>query len=208
MTVKARLIDPAGNAKGETNLPEAVFGVRPKEPLLYETVVMQLASRRQGTAKTKGRAEVRGGGKKPYKQKGTGNARRGTNRSPLMPGGGRIFGPKPRSYEYRIPREARRQALAGALSQRASEGKILVLEGFDLKVPKTKVVASLLGRMEARGTLVVGAAEVTLAKSVRNIPRTKYLDVAGLNVFDVLKYENLLLTPASIRKIEERLVSA
>ena len=106
-----------------------------------------------------------------------------------------------------MPREARRQALTSALSQKVKEGKLFVLDGFDLKTPKTKVMADLLDRLEAHGVLVVGAASETLRKSVRNIPRTKYLDVAGLNVFDLLKYENLLLTPASIQKIEERLQS-
>jgi large subunit ribosomal protein L4 len=208
VAVKAKKIDAAGNSLGDVTLPEAVFGIRPKEHLLFDAVTMQLASRRQGTAKTKGRAEVRGGGKKPYKQKGTGNARQGTSRSPLMPGGGTTFGPTPRSYTYRIPREARRQALSGALSQKAHEGKVFVLEGFDLKTPKTSVLAKAFARIEASGLLVVGTGSEVLRKSVRNIARTKYLDVAGLNVFDVLKYEKLLLTPESLTKIEERLVSA
>lgn len=207
MAVKAKIVDSKGNATGEMNLPAALFEVRPNDRLLYEAVVMQLASRRQGTAKTKARAEVRGGGKKPYRQKGTGNARQGTNRSPLMPGGGRVFGPKPRNYDYRIPREARRQALTCALAQKASEGKLFVLDGFDLKTPKTRVVADLLDRLEAHGVLVVGTENETLRRSVRNIANAKYLDVAGLNVFDLLKYENLLLTSASIQKIEERLAS-
>ncbi len=207
MAVKAKVLDTKGKSTGEMNLPEAVFGVRPKEQLLYEAVVMQLASRRQGTAKTKTRSEVRGGGKKPYRQKGTGNARRGTNRSPLMPGGGRVFGPVPKDWEYRIPREARRQALQGALSQKAGEGKLFILDGFDLKTPKTKMMAELLDQIEAKGALFVDTGNETLRRSVRNIRNTKYLDVAGLNVFDVLKYESLLLTPASVKKIEERLAS-
>jgi large subunit ribosomal protein L4 len=207
VTVKAKIVDPKGNAAGEMDLSEAIFGGRPNEELLWETVVMQLASRRQGTAKTKARAEVRGGGKKPFKQKGTGNARQGTSRSPLMPGGGRVFGPKPRSYEYRIPREARRQALTSALAQKAAEGKLYVVDGLELKTPKTKSVVAILDKIEAKGALVVGTENETLHRSVRNIPNTKYLDVAGLNVFDLLKYENLLLTPASIKKIEERLAS-
>ncbi|MFH1262312.1 MAG: 50S ribosomal protein L4 [Pseudomonadota bacterium] len=205
MTTKAKKFDPTGKAAGEISLPEAIFGTRPKEHLLYDAVMMQLASRRQGTAKTKTRSEVRGGGKKPYKQKGTGNARRGTSRSPLMVGGGRVFGPIPKDWSYRIPREARRQALVSALSQKAAEGKLFVLEGLDLKTPKTKTIADLLAKIEARNVLVVDVGNETLARSVRNIPRTKYLDVVGLNVFDVLKYENLLLTTGSIQKIEERL---
>ena len=205
MAVKVKTLDAKGNAAGELNLSDAVFGVKPKESLLYEAVVMQLASRRQGTAKTKTRSEVRGGGRKPYKQKGTGNARQGTIRSPLMRGGGRIFGPQPKNWDYRIPREARRQALISALSQKVAEGKVHVLEAFDLTTPKTKTMADLLARLEGRATLVVGASEEVLRRSVRNIPNTKYLDVAGLNVFDVLKYENLLLTRVSIPKIEERL---
>lgn len=207
MAVKAKKVDQKGKANGEATLPEAIFGIRPNEALLYETVVMQLASRRQGTAKTKGRAEVRGGGKKPFRQKGTGNARQGTSRSPLMPGGGKTFGPQPRNYAYRMPREARRKALMSALSQRANEGKIFVLDGVDLKTPKTKAMAELFKGAEAKSVLMVGFDEETLRRSVRNISRTKYLEVAGLNVYDVLKYESLFLTPTSIQKIEERLAS-
>ena len=119
-----------------------------------------------------------------------------------------MFGPHPRNWAYRMPREARRQALVSALSQKTKEGKLHIMDGFELKTPKTKMMAGILGKLEARTTLVIGTDQETLQRSVRNIRNTKYLDVAGLNVFDVLKYDNLLLTKQSVSKIEERLAAS
>lgn len=204
--MKAKMIDQQGKDAGEVSLSEEVFGAKPYEHLLFDMVVAQQASHRQGTAKTKTRSEVRGGGVKPYKQKGTGQARRGTNRSPLMPGGGRMFGPIPRKYGYRMPITARLQALRTALSQKQREGKLIVVKEFGMKKPNTKEMIQLLTKIEAKSALFVDAKNDGLDRSVRNLPTAKYLDVVGLNVRDVLKYDRLVLSSSSIKTIEERLM--
>ncbi|MHC1744653.1 MAG: 50S ribosomal protein L4 [Syntrophobacteraceae bacterium] len=193
---------------GQLELRDDIFGVPVKPHVLHEVVVYQLAKRRAGTVNTKGRSEVRGGGKKPWRQKGTGRARAGTSRSPIWRGGGTIHGPKPRSYEMRVPKKVRRLALKMALSQKLIDSELLVVDQFELDRIKTKEFVSLLGRFDLGKTLVVipGADEM-VEKSARNIPNVKVLRSEGLNVYDLLNYHHLLMTRDSVGKIEEALGS-
>ncbi len=207
MSVTAKMYDQKGASVGEIQLPEQVFGLRTHDEAMFETVLMQQASHRRGTAKTKTRSEVRGGGIKPYKQKGTGNARQGSIRSPLLVGGGSVFGPKPRSYEYRLPRKIRALALRSALSQAQRDGKLFVIQEFKLDVPKTEAVLKLMDQWKIGKVLMVDSGNENLYRSVRNLPNAKYLEAAGLNVRDLLKYENVVLTSAAVSKIQERFAS-
>jgi large subunit ribosomal protein L4 len=205
MSLQAKTFDSKGKAAGETKLSEAVFGVTSGEGVMYDSVLSYLAAARQGTAKTKTRAEVRGGGKKPYKQKGTGSARQGSIRSPIMVGGGKAFGPNVRNYEYRIPAKSRSLALRAALSQAQREGKVFVVKEFKIAKPKTKEIAGLFEELKLVKGLVVDTDNATLEKSVRNLSRAKYVDVSALNVFDVLKFENVLFSATAVSKVQERL---
>lgn len=192
----------------EMELDDRVFNAEIKDHLLHDVVRMQQAKRRAGTASTKHRSEVRGGGRKPYRQKGTGRSRAGSIRSPLWRGGGVIFGPAPRDFGFRIPKKARKQALRMALSARAAEGKVLVLNQFQLKGIKTKSFVEVLRRfgME-KALIVVGEENFNLERSARNVPGVKVLRVEGLNVYDILNHENLILVKDAVEKIHERLAS-
>ena len=191
---------------GEIALSEAIFGAEVKPYLLHEVVVWQLACRRRGTAKTKTRGEVRGGGKKPWRQKGTGRARAGSRRSPLWRGGGTIFGPQPRDYSYTVPKKVKRAALRMALSDKLNEQKLVVLRGFDLEAIKTKDFISVLDRFEIKKTLVVtSAVDEVLERSARNVPGVKVLRSEGLNVYDILRYDSLILLESAVSNIEEAL---
>lgn len=205
--MKANVIKQNGKAAGQVELNASVFGAEVSEALLFENVIMQRANMRQGTAKTKERGEVRGGGRKPYKQKGTGNARQGSIRAPNHVGGGTIFGPRVRDYSYRLPKKMRSKALISALSQKQQDGQVTVFENFELDVPKTKDGLALLADLKTSYTLVVDIDNEVLAKSVRNIKRTKYLDISGINVLDLLRYNNLLISKKAIETLEERLAS-
>ncbi|HWP57164.1 MAG TPA: 50S ribosomal protein L4 [Candidatus Acidoferrales bacterium] len=192
----------------EPPLTEEIFSAKVRPYLLQQVVRMQLASRRAGTAATKTKGLVRGGGKKPWRQKGTGRARAGSIRSPLWVGGGTVFGPQPRSYAYRLPKKARRAALISALSLKRRDGKIIVLESLALAEPKTRLMNQLLGELKVASALIVldeTPREVELA--TRNLPNAKVLEVAGLNVYDLLRYEHLILTERSLRAIEARLAA-
>jgi large subunit ribosomal protein L4 len=197
------------NGKNETvdrcELPEAVFAAPVKPHLLHEVVRMQLAARRQGTADTKGRSEVSGGGKKPWKQKGTGRARSGSTRSPLWRHGGTIFGPTPRSYAYGVPKAVRRQALLGALTTKAQAGAIRLLETLSLERPSTKTMAGLLkwAGVSGKALVVLPARDETLEKSARNLPLVQVLTVQGLNVYDILRADTLVLTPEGVQTLRE-----
>ena len=177
-----------GGAVGEVELAAALFGVQPNVPLMHQVVTAQLAARRAGTQSTKTRAEVSGGGKKPYKQKGTGNARQGSTRAPHWSGGGVALGPKPRSYAQRTPKRMIHLALASALSDRANDGKILVVDGWSFAAPSTKEASSALSAIGAEGKVlvVVGRDDVAAAKSFRNIPSVHVLLDSELNAYDVL----------------------
>ena len=193
---------------GQLELKDDIFAVEVKPHVLHEVVLYQLAKRRAGTAKVKGRSEIAGGGKKPWRQKGTGRARAGTNRSPLWRGGGIVHGPQPRSYLMRVPKKVRRSALKMALTQKLLDQQMTVLDQLQLEQIKTKDFAGILNRFELKKTLVVlGQADVVVERSARNIPNVKVLRYEGLNVYDLLNYHSVLLTQASVGKIEESLAS-
>ncbi len=187
----------------ERDLVEEVFNTDVKEYLLHDMVRYQLAARRQGTAKTKGRSEVRGGGKKPYRQKGTGNARQGTTTAPNHVGGGVVFGPTPRDYKFKLNRKVKQSALRSALSARYKEECMTVVNGLDLEQISTKGFAEVLDRFELKKALIVVDGENTnLELSARNLPFIKVLRAEGVNVYDILKYPNLVMTEAAIDQIE------
>ena len=199
------------NSQGEvvrqTELPDAVFGTDVKEHLLHEVVRYQLVRRRQGTAHTKNRSAVRGGGRKPWRQKGTGRARAGSSRSPLWRGGGTVFGPMPRHYAYSMPKKKRRAALCSALSLKVHEQAFRVIEQFDIAQPKTRQVVQLLRHFtEApRVLLLVGEPHEMLSLSARNIPSVKVLPIVGLNVYDLLHHTTVICAEEAIEKIVGRL---
>jgi large subunit ribosomal protein L4 len=191
---------------GQIELSEAVFAAEVKPHLLHEVVGWQLAKRRAGTAHTKTRAEVRGGGKKPWRQKGTGRARVGSRRSPLWRGGGTTFGPRTRDYSFSLPKKVRKAALRSALSDKLAEDKLLVLKGFGLESIKTKAFVEVLGRFEMADVLVVtDQPDEVLEKSSRNVPRVKVLRAEGLNVYDILRHDRLVLLEPAVERIEEAL---
>lgn len=193
---------------GQLELPEEIFGVLVKPHVMHEVVLYQLAKRRAGTAKTKGRSEISGGGKKPWRQKGSGRARAGTSRSPLWRGGGTIHGPQPRSYDMKVPKKVRRLALKMALSQKVLERELTVLDRLELERIKTKDFVSILNRFEFGKTLIViPQKDETIEKSARNIPNVKVLRSEGLNVYDLLNYQDILTTQETVEKIGEALGS-
>ncbi|HOD28966.1 MAG TPA: 50S ribosomal protein L4 [Syntrophales bacterium] len=192
----------------EITLSEAVFGASVNESLIYDVVRMQLAARRRGTAATKGRSDVSGGGKKPWRQKGTGRARAGTTRSPLWKGGGTVFGPQPRSYAFRMPKKMRRLALISALSMKFQEAQMLILRDIPMEEIKTKRFQSILDRLGLKKALfVIDQASPILEKSSRNIKDVKMIRSEGINVYDLLKYDRVVLLEPSVKKIEEALLS-
>jgi large subunit ribosomal protein L4 len=192
---------------GDLALSPAVFGGPSRPQLLHAAVRMQLAGRRRGTAATKTRHFVSGGGKKPWKQKGTGRARAGSTRSPLWRGGAVIFGPQPRDYSYRMPRSARRAALCAALADKVRDGVTMVVDGIALAEPKTKRMVEWLQHLKIDGSalVVLGAADAVVERAARNLPHAKVLRVEGLNVYDLLRYRHLVLTRDALARIEERL---
>jgi len=194
-----------GKKVGDVTLDDAIFGQEVNEHLLWEVVKMQRANRRAGTHSTLRRGEVRGGGKKPYKQKGTGNARQGSTRAPHFVGGGSVFGPKPRDYSYQMPKKAVAAALRSVLSLRAKEQKIVVVDAFALGGIKTAKVKAVLGKLGATTALLVDTKNDELEKSARNLPSAKYLASTGLNVYDVLDHETLVLSKATVDYLHSRL---
>jgi large subunit ribosomal protein L4 len=201
------IVNIEGKKVGQVDLSDAVFGAKVKEYLLWEVVKAQQAAKRAGTHDTKTRAEVRGGGKKPYKQKGTGNARQGSTRAPNYVGGGKVFGPHPRSYAYTVPKKVRRAALASALSLRVKEKKLVVVDKLAFEAPKTKTMAGILKTLGFERALVVdGKDNANLFKSVRNLPRAKVLPPEGLNVYDILNHVGLVIAAGAIKQIEQRVL--
>jgi len=169
---------------------------------------MQLANRRAGTASTKTRAEVRGGGAKPWRQKGTGRARSGSRRSPVWRGGGTVFGPKPRSYSYRLPRKMRRLGLCMALSARCAEDNLIILDDFQMGEIKTRKFVEVMRNFQIdNGLIVTPGHDEKLTKSCRNVPGIKVMPAIGLNVYDILLHHRLIILRSSIDKLEERLLS-
>ena len=194
------LKDRTGADAGTVELDDALFAVQPNVPVMHQVVTAQLAARRAGTQSTKTRAEVSGGGAKPWKQKGTGRARQGSTRAPHWQGGGVALGPKPRSYKQRTPKKMIRLALASALSDRQSEGKVLVVSGWGLEAPSTKAAKALLGTLGVSGKVLVvlGHDEVTAAKSFRNLPDVHVLLAGELNAYDVLCSDWVVFTPETL----------
>ncbi|MBA4418566.1 MAG: 50S ribosomal protein L4 [Syntrophus sp. (in: bacteria)] len=203
----AELIDIKGEKIGEVEIKDEIFNCEIKPYLIHDVVTMQLANRRSGTASTKTRKDVRGGGKKPFKQKGTGRARQGTSRSPLHPGGGTIFGPHPRDYHYLVPKKVRRSALRSALTVRYTGSNLRILDKLELSEISTKSFSAIIKTLSLKKPLfVIDRKDETIEKSARNIPYVKILRTEGLNVYDVIKHENLIFTLDALRKIEEVLV--
>ena len=193
---------------GEVELNDDLFSLEVKKHILHDVVKMQLANRRAGTASTKTRTEVRGGGAKPYRQKGTGRARAGTNRSPLWRGGGVIFGPKPRDYSYKLPKKVRKLGVRMALSTRFSEKNMLVLDGFDLADIKTKQFVDVMKKLNIEnGLIVIPEKNENLEKSSRNVHGYKVIQVDGLNVYDILLHRRLVLLQPCLGQLEKRLLS-
>jgi len=193
---------------GEVELNDALFGLEVKKHILHDVVKMQLANRRAGTASTKTRTEVRGGGAKPYRQKGTGRARAGTRRSPLWRGGGVIFGPKPRDYSYKLPKKVRKLGMRMALSTRFSENNMLILDGFDLADIKTKQFIEVMKKLNIEnGLIVIPGKNENLEKSSRNVQGYKVIQADGLNVYDILLHRRLVLLQPCLGQLEERLLS-
>jgi len=192
----------------QPTLNEAIFGAKTRVHLLHQAVLMQLANRRAGTAATKSKGFVRGGGKKPWRQKGTGRARAGSIRSPIWVGGGTTFGPQPRDYSYRMPRTARREALLSALSLKNRAGKIVVVDRFELDQAKTKLMVQALAELKVESALIIIAqSDAKIERSARNLPKVKVLRVEGLNVYDLLRYEHLILMDGALKLLEERLAA-
>ncbi|MGR6837429.1 50S ribosomal protein L4 [Syntrophomonas erecta] len=202
---KVPLYNMGGAQIGEIELKDTVFGIEPNEAVLHEFIKMQLANKRVGTASTKTRAEVRGGGRKPWRQKGTGRARVGSSRNPVWTGGGVAFGPRTRDYSYRLPRKVRRLAMRSALSRKVLDQNIIVVDQLDFEVPKTKTMMQTLESLNTnKKTLVVTAeADVNVVKSARNIPGVKALRADFINVYDLLNYDTLLITQDAVARVEE-----
>jgi large subunit ribosomal protein L4 len=210
----------AGKSVGSIDLDDAVFGAEVHEHLLWETVKWQLARRRAGTASTKRMGEVRGSAKKPWKQKGTGQARQGNRQATQWVGGAKVFGPKPRSYDYKLPRQVKKQALCSALSLRASENKLIVVDNFDVEGPKgatqkvTGAIGALLGiakKNDVNNTkvLIVDAkTNGNLIAGARNLRKSQWIATEGVNVYDILRHETLVLTQAAAKAIETSLRTA
>jgi len=192
----------------EVELNDAVFGAEINEATIHDVVKMQLASRRSGTSATKGRNDVRGGGKKPWRQKGTGRARAGTSRSPIWRGGGIVFGPQPRDYSYSVPKKVRKKALISVLSMKVKEEKMTVLKNFPMEKISTKAFQKVVDLFGLKKTLfVIDHDDAVLMKSSRNLKNVKMIRSEGINVYDILNYEHLVLLEPSIKKIEGALLA-
>ena len=190
---------------GELELSDKVFNTEVNEGLLYEATKWQMACRRQGTASTKTRKDVSFSTRKLFRQKGTGRARRGSLKSPVLRGGGTVFGPHPRDYSYVLPRKVRQGALRSALSARFQANGLMVVDAFDLSEIKTKALLGVLETLGVKNPLIVDGDNVNLYKSVRNLPRADYLHVNGVNVYDILNHDTLVLTKRAVEVIEGRL---
>jgi large subunit ribosomal protein L4 len=201
----ARVVDQTGAETGTVELPETIFGIEPNLPVMHQALIRQLANGRQGTSSTKTRSEVRGGGRKPWRQKGTGRARQGSTRAPHWEGGGVVFGPHPRSFRIDMPRKQRRLALRSALSAKAQDGGLLVLESFEIEAPRTKAVADLIRGVDSpRKVLVVlGSHNEMFEKSARNIREVRLTLAGNLSVRDIIGADKVLITRDAIEHIEE-----
>lgn len=202
---KVKVYNLSGNGVGEIELSDSVFDATVNENLLYDVLKAQLASKRKGAASAQTRAEVTATKRKMYKQKGTGNARHGSRRAPIFVGGGTVHGPKPRDFGYRPPRKMRLGALKGALSLKLREGQLRVVEDFDLAEIKTKKLVEVLGKLEVdKSTLIVDGANDNLRLSARNLQNHSVLPPEGVNLYDLLRHEHIVLTKGAVAALEER----
>jgi len=192
----------------QVDLNDAVFGAEVNDAIIYDVVKMQLASRRSGTASTKTRSDVRGGGKKPWRQKGTGRARAGTTRSPIWRGGGIVFGPHPRDYSYSIPKKIRKKAVISALSMKFKDNKMLILKDFPMEKISTRVFKNVVDLFSLKKVLfVLDENNEVLLKSSRNMKNVKMIRSEGINVYDILNHDHLILLEPSVKKIEGALLA-
>jgi len=204
---KIDVMDQSKKVVGSVQLSDAVFAAEVNVPVMHQVVMAQLANRRRGTQSTKTKAEVRGGGKKPWKQKGTGRARSGSTRSPIWRGGGISHGPKPRDYSQSVPKKMRRAALASAFSSLVAEGRLKIVNSLEMAEIKTKTALALLRGIESgKSTLIIHSGGCdNFLRSVRNLPDVKTLVVEGVNVYDLLNYQTVLCTQDAVAGIEKRL---
>jgi len=203
-----KIVNRENQSVGEVTVSDKVFGAKVNKHLLWEAVQSHLANQRRGTSSTKTRGEVSGGGAKPWRQKGTGRARAGSNRSPVWYKGGIVFGPKPRDYTWLLPQAQRRQALRSALSAKVADGEVVVLDELKLAQIKTKLLAGLLQNLKlssGRTTLVLAKADETVRRSGRNIGSLRILNPENINTYDLLNCDHLLLTRDAVNRLEERL---
>lgn len=198
-----KIMDQNGKDSGEVTLNDKVFGIEPNESVVFEAIIRQRAGKRQGTSKVKNRSAVRGGGKKPWRQKGTGRARQGSIRAPQWRGGGTVFGPTPRSYAYTMPRKQRRLAIKSVLSQKLIDNDLIVLDKLTMSAPKTKELVSMLNGLNADGKVLIVSDDNNVQLSARNLTKVKVVPVNGLNVEDAVNYGKLILDQDAVKKIEE-----
>ena len=201
---KVSVYNMEGSVVGDIELNDSVFGVEVNDHLVHLAVVNQLANNRQGTQSTKNRSAVRGGGKKPWRQKGTGHARQGSTRAPQWTGGGVVFAPQPRDYSYSLNKKEKRAALKSALTSRVNEEKIFVLDELKFDEIKTKKFVEVLNNLKVNKALVIiGENDANIVKSAKNVANVKTALTNTINVFDILKYDNVVITKAAVEKIEE-----
>ena len=202
---KVNVYNQLGEVVGDIELNEAIFGIEVNEHVVYEVVKNHLANRRQGTQSAKTRAEVRGGGRKPWRQKGTGRARQGSIRAPQWKGGGVVFAPKPRSYNYTLPKKVRRLAMKSALTSKVQNGEMIVLDALNMEAPKTKEFVQILKNVNAAKKALVVTAEnnENVIKSAKNIEGVATATVNTINVYDILKYDSFIITTDAVKKVEE-----
>ena len=204
-TIEVHDVNRASITQVEVN--EDVFEKKVNESIYYEVIKMQMANARKGTACTKGRSDVRGGGAKPWRQKGTGRARAGTSRSPIWKGGGIVFGPKPRDYSMNVPKKIKKQALCGAISQKRADGNLTILDKIELNEIKTAKIAEILNKLDLKSVLIIEEGNKNLVLSAKNIPGVKVLSPEGLNLYDILYYKDLVITQPCLEKIQRRLLA-
>lgn len=204
---KVVLFKQDGSQNGEVTLNDAIFGIEPNESVVYDAIIMQRASLRQGTHAVKNRSAVRGGGRKPWRQKGTGRARQGSIRSPQWRGGGIVFGPTPRSYSYKLPKKVRRLAIKSVLSSKVADGNVVVVEALSFDAPKTKEFALVLNNLNvnSKALIVVEDGNDFTTLSARNLPGVKVVSPNNVSVLDVVSHEKLILTQTALTQVEEAL---
>lgn len=198
-----KVIDQNGKDAGKVTLNAKVFGIEPNESVVFEAIMRQRAGMRHGTSAVKNRSAVRGGGKKPWKQKGTGRARQGSIRSPQWRGGGVVFGPTPRSYAYKMARKARRLAIKSVLSQKVIDNDLIIVDKLTFSAPKTKEFKAVLGNLNIDNKVLVVTDDTNAKLSARNLKNVKVVPINGLNVVDAVNYDKLVLTQDAVTRIEE-----